>query len=108
MALTREDQKALFTIGKGITGFVGKESTSLFENSGWKRNVKGSLFTRQRCKGCPLKTLCIGKSYEKKISITAYREEYERAIARLKSHEGRYHKGKRMSTVEPVFFTAVF
>ena len=69
-----------------------------------KGTLKDLYFTRRSdCKGCPLKTACIGKSYEKKISITAYREEYERAIARLKSHEGRYHKGKRMSTVEPVF-----
>ncbi|MDT0678820.1 IS1182 family transposase, partial [Autumnicola musiva] len=74
----------------------------------WVR--KGSLvddyFTRRSdCKGCPLKQSCIGKSHEKRITITAYREEYERNIKRVNSRRGRYMKGKRQSTVEPVFGT---
>jgi len=44
-------------------------------------------------------------SHEKKIHITAYREEYERNIERVNSPNGRYMKGKRQSTVEPVFGT---
>ncbi|MGB3149757.1 MAG: transposase [Maribacter sp.] len=32
-------------------------------------------------------------------------EEYERNIARVESQQGRYMKGKRQSTVEPVFGT---
>ena len=42
---------------------------------------------------------------KKRINITAYREEYERNIERVKSRRGRYMKGKRQSTVEPVFDT---
>ena len=57
------------------------------------------------CKGCPIKVSCIGKSPEKRITITYYKEEYERAIERVKSKTGRYMKGKRQSTVEPVFGT---
>jgi len=57
------------------------------------------------CKDCPIKVSCIGKSKERRITITYYREEYERAIARVKSKKGRYMKGKRQSTVEPVFGT---
>lgn len=57
------------------------------------------------CKGCELKVACIGKSREKRITITYYKEEYERAIARVQSKKGRYMKGKRQSTVEPVFGT---
>lgn len=52
-----------------------------------------------------MKTACIGKSHEKRIDITYYKEEYERAIERIKSKRGRYMKKKRQSTVEPVFGT---
>jgi len=57
------------------------------------------------CKGCPLKTQCIGKSHEKRINITAYREEYNRNIELVNSRRGSYMKGLRQSTVEPVFGT---
>ena len=69
-------------------------------------NRKRLYLTKPRdCKGCPLKTSCIGKSLERRITITYYKEEYERAIARVNSKKGRYMKGKRQSTVEPVFGT---
>ncbi|WP_255554280.1 transposase, partial [Mesonia aestuariivivens] len=42
---------------------------------------------------------------EKKFSVTYYRAEYQRNIARVESPQGRYMKGKRQSTVEPVFGT---
>lgn len=48
-------------------------------------------------------TKCAGKAPEKRITITVYKEEYERAIARLKTPKGQYMKKKRQSTVEPVF-----
>jgi hypothetical protein len=41
----------------------------------------------------------------RQVSITAFREEYERNIERLKSDKR--HKSKRMSTVEPVFGTLI-
>lgn len=55
------------------------------------------------CKGCPIQESCLGKSKEKKFSITYYKEEYERNIERVNSPRGRFMKGKRQSTVEPVF-----
>ena len=56
----------------------------------------------KQCKGCPIASSCLGKSAkEKKFSVTYYREEYERNKARLKKNK--WHKAKRMSTVEPVF-----
>src|SRR5690606_35986996 len=71
-----------------------------------KGTLKDNYFTkRSDCKGCPIKAKCIGKSHEKRINITAYREEYERNIARVGSPQGSYMKGKRQSTVEPVFGT---
>lgn len=58
------------------------------------------------CVGCPLRSDCLGKSaQEKKFSVTYYRAEYQRNIARVNSVQGRYMKGKRQSTVEPVFGT---
>ncbi|WP_108868569.1 IS1182 family transposase [Aquimarina aquimarini] len=60
----------------------------------------------KQCKGCPLAANCLGKSAkEKKFSVTYFREEYERNIARVNSKQGRYMKAKRQSTVEPVFGT---
>jgi hypothetical protein len=67
---------------------------------------KKVYFTRRSdCKGCPFRAACIGKSHERRIEITYYKEEYERAIARLASPKGRRMKKKRQSTVEPVFGT---
>jgi transposase len=72
-----------------------------------KGNIKKKVYftTRKDCKGCPLREGCIGKSHEKKVEITYYREEYERVIARLKSRYGRRMKGLRQATVEPVLGT---
>jgi transposase len=57
------------------------------------------------CKGCPIAKQCIKKSKEKRITITSYRDEYERNNKRVKSKRGRYMKAKRQSTVEPVLGT---
>ncbi len=71
-----------------------------------KRTLKNFYFTkRSDCKDCPIKATCIGKSHEKKISITAYKAEYDRNNQRIKKNK--WHKKKRMSTVEPVFGTLI-
>jgi len=58
------------------------------------------------CKGCPIAFKCLGKTAkEKKFSVTFYRTEYERNNKRVNSKRGKYMKGKRQSTVEPVFGT---
>ena len=58
------------------------------------------------CVACPIRLQCLGKSaQEKKFSVTYYREQYQRNNARVNSPQGRYMKGKRQSTVEPVFGT---
>ena len=58
------------------------------------------------CLGCPIRRQCLGRSaQEKKFSVTYFRAEYERNIQRVESPQGRYMKGKRQSTVEPVFGT---
>lgn len=59
--------------------------------------------SRADCMGCPLAPKCIGKMHEKEIRITAYKEEYDRALIRVKGKKGQYYKTLRRSTVEPVF-----
>ena len=72
-------------------------------NKGRKENHYAA--SRADCRGCPIATSCKGKSQEKRIRITYYTKEYERAIARVESKRGRFMKSKRQSTVEPVFGT---
>lgn len=77
---------------------------------GTKRQTKGTFddhyaTRRKDCIDCPFKEGCKGKSHEKQIRVTHFKEEYDRAIARVNSRRGRYMKSKRQSTVEPVFGT---
>lgn len=73
------------------------------EKSGNRKKLY--LTKPSQCKGCPIKAQCIGNVPERRITITAYNEEYQRAIARVSSKRGRTFKVKRSSTVEPVFGT---
>ena len=83
------------TIAYGKTYYETKNHTK-------KKEYRAS---KHVCKGCPIKTSCLKKSKEKRFSITYYKPEYDRAIARVKSARGRQMKLKRSSTVEPVFGT---
>jgi hypothetical protein len=80
--------------------------TKEFLDSRTKTRKKEYRARKHVCVGCPVREQCLGKSaQEKKFSVTYYRAEYERNIARVNSPQGRYMKGKRQSTVEPVFGT---
>lgn len=80
--------------------------TKVFLDSRTKTKKKEYRARKHVCMGCPIRERCLGKSaQEKKFSVTYYRAEYERNIARVNSPQGRYMKGKRQSTVEPVFGT---
>jgi len=73
-----------------------------------KNNTKKKEYraSTKICKGCSIRLNCLGKTaQEKKFTVTFYREQYERAIARVESKRGKYMKAKRQSTVEPVFGT---
>ena len=71
-----------------------------------KGNWKDYYLTRRSdCKGCPIKLQCIGKSFEKRIGITIYVDQYTRNNQRIRSKFGRAMKSKRQSTVEPVWGT---
>ncbi len=77
----------------------------VFLDSRTKTKKKAYRASSKICKGCPLRATCLGKVNEKQFTVTYYRAEYERNIQRVESREGRYMKGKRQSTVEPVFGT---
>jgi len=68
---------------------------------------KHYLTTSLDCKGCPFAKECLGMSNEKRIRITAYKEEYDRAKERANSNKGIIMKKVRQSTVEPVFGTLI-
>lgn len=79
-----------------------------FRNQKVDRNILKNYYatTPSDCRDCPFRSSCLGKSQEnKRIGITAYRAQYERAIKRLK--KDKRLKNKRMSTVEPVFGTLI-
>lgn len=68
---------------------------------------KHYLTKRSDCKGCPLASKCIGRSHEKRLRITIYKEYYDRALERSKTRKAKYYKTLRQSTVEPVFGTLI-
>jgi cell pole-organizing protein PopZ len=70
-----------------------------------KGNNKKKLYLTKpsQCKGCPFASECIGKSPERRITITYYKDHYERIKEKLKTKRGRMMKAKRQSVVEPVF-----
>ena len=73
-----------------------------------KNNTKKKEYraSKQVCTDCPIRMQCLGRTaQEKKFTVTFYREHYERNNRRINSPHGRYMKGKRQSTVEPVFGT---
>ena len=77
----------------------------VFLDSRTRTKKKAYRASSKICKGCPLRPSCLGKVNEKQFSVTYYRDEYERNNERVNSPQGRYMKGKRQSTVEPVFGT---
>ena len=80
--------------------------TKEFLDSRTRTRKKEYRARKHVCIDCPIRSSCLGKSaQEKKFSVTYYRAEYQRNIARVNSPQGRYMKGKRQSTVEPVFGT---
>lgn len=80
--------------------------TKVFLDYRTKTKKKEYRGRKALCVDCSIREICLGKSaQEKKFSVTYYRPEYERNIARVNSKQGRYMKAKRQSTVEPVFGT---
>jgi hypothetical protein len=79
--------------------------TKVFYEGHNKNKKKEYRASKYVCIDCPIRTQCLKKSQEKRITITFYNKEYQRNNARVHSKKGRYMKAKRQSTVEPVFGT---
>lgn len=101
----KEHDRWLCRNGKYVTFRKIKNEKSRTSYGSGTIKKKLYLAKRSDCKDCPFKTECIGKVNEKRIDITYYKEEYDRAIERVTSKNGKRMKAKRQSTVEPVFGT---
>lgn len=63
--------------------------------------------SRKDCANCPLRSTCIGKSFEKSIRETADKPYYDKMHERLKTPYAKKMKKLRQSTVEPVLGTLI-
>jgi hypothetical protein len=63
--------------------------------------------SRKDCVNCPLRSTCIGKSFEKSIRQTADKPYYDRMHERLKTSYAKKMKKLRQCTVEPVLGTLI-
>ncbi len=63
--------------------------------------------SRKDCVGCPLRSTCIGKSFEKSIRDTIDKPYYDKMHERLKTPYAKKMKKLRQSTVEPVLGTLI-
>ncbi|MFL0093025.1 transposase, partial [Tenacibaculum maritimum] len=85
---TYEKQKDHFTCSRGIIIPFKK----VFLDHRTKTKKKEYRASKKVCLDCPLRKQCLKKSQEKRITITYYREEYERNNSRIKSPLGRKMK----------------
>jgi hypothetical protein len=67
-----------------------------------KRHYRASSLN---CKKCPLRSMCIGKSFEKTIEDTIDKAYYDRMHERMQTEKARIMRKIRQSTVEPVLGT---
>jgi IS5 family transposase len=89
--LCPENKKMLFKKIKDNNGYSMKEYRS----------------SRKDCGPCPLRSTCIGKSFEKSIRETLDKPYYDKMHERLKTSYARKMKKLRQSTVEPVLGTLI-
>ena len=75
------------------------------DNNGYA--MKEYRTTRKDCAPCPLRSTCIGKSFEKSIRDTVDKPHYDTMHERLKTSYAKKMKKLRQSTVEPVLGTLI-
>lgn len=75
------------------------------DNNGYA--MKEYRTSRKDCALCPLRSTCIGKSFEKSIRDTIDKPYYDKMHERLKTTYARKMKKLRQSTVEPVLGTLI-
>jgi radical SAM protein with 4Fe4S-binding SPASM domain len=70
-----------------------------------KHEMKVYRSNNSKCKDCPLRSSCIGKSDFKKIEHSIYKPQYDAMHAKLQTAKAKRLMRKRGSTVEPVLGT---
>lgn len=75
------------------------------DNNGYA--MKEYRTSRKDCALCPLRSTCIGKSFEKSIRDTIDKPYYDKMHERLRTPYARKMKKLRQSTVEPVLGTLI-
>ncbi|WP_235336652.1 transposase [Pontibacter korlensis] len=78
-----------------------------FDRTADGRLLKNYWAAPADCRQCACKPTCAPKARCRKITRTAYDEQYQRAYARQNSRRGKRMKKLRQSTVEPVFGSLV-
>ena len=96
----KENDRFMCPMGKPLP-FKG------FDHTQDGRLLKNYWAAPSDCRQCPSKPTCAPKARCRKITRTAYDEQYQRAYARQHSKRGRQMKKLRQSTVEPVFGSLV-
>jgi transposase len=73
----------------------------------YRDGLKKKLYrlSKKQCRGCPLMDSCLTNGIQKSITVTFYRAEYERNIARINNRGAAKIKAIRQSTVEAVLGT---
>jgi len=59
------------------------------------------------CRNCPYAKSCKGKSNERRLRVTIYKEYHDRMENRMQTIQGRKMRKVRQTTVEPVFGTLI-
>ena len=77
------------------------------ESHGGAYKLRHYRSSRKDCGDCPLRSKCIGKSWEKKIEDTVDKPLYDRMHLRLQTLKAKRMKKLRSSTVEPVLGTLI-
>ena len=84
--------------------FIYSRTTHLYGSTGNPGIDPVVFFTRKDCRECPFKKTCLGKvAQEKKLELSYYQEEYERAWKRQQTKHFKRMVRVRAGTVEPVF-----
>lgn len=81
------------------------EFKKIKDNNGYP--IKEYRSSRKDCAGCPLRSTCIGKSFEKRIRETLDKPYYDKMHERLQTPYAKKMKKLRQSTVEPVLGTLI-
>ena len=90
--------------GRGAVLPFRKETT---DSKGYTKRIYRS--TNEKCKDCPLRSICIGKSDFKKLDDSIHKPLYDRMHQKLTDNKA-YHRRlvkRRSATVEPVLGTLI-